>query len=431
MNNKITTKFLIALLTILGSIAFSSVYAQADSSFSYQGELIDNGTPANDTYDFSIQMVDGNSADVGTASEHLGVMVDNGLFNLNVDLGLSYFDGYEDYFFEVSVRKTSVGGAYTVLSPLQGLQAVPLATNLVNGSATAGQVLTFNGFQWNPQDPAGGSSSPWTVVGSEINYMNNVGIGIANPATRLHVVSTNQNTAQFSGGSNMYVSFTENGQDRGYIGSYVSTSGTNDEDFEIGTHFSNSVGSLQFTIQNQPKMTIANDGKIGIGTPNPMADLQIDATADGDVMRVRVDNTTKFYIDDNGGVGVGSWGTPPIDGLRVFGDVKQPASSNGMMKYMVKVTCSDSGANIINSYNGVSVGAVTVASGASDGKCILTFPDNISSRYIQVSAPSGQTGTTSVRSGSCTNVGGNDLECARFNPWSGDGVNGQLMILVY
>jgi len=169
MNNKITTNFLITLFTILGGIAFSGVYAQADSSFSYQGELVDNGIPANDTYDFSVQMLDGNGIDVGTISEHVGVAVDNGLFNLDVDLGLDYFDGFEDYFFEISVRKTSVGGAYTVLSPVQTLQAVPLATNLINGSATTGQVLTFNGFQWNPADPVAGSS-PWTVVGSSINY---------------------------------------------------------------------------------------------------------------------------------------------------------------------------------------------------------------------------------------------------------------------
>lgn len=431
MNKIIKNNFLIAMLTVLSCFVVSNVSAQAaNSSFSYQGELIDGGSPANDDYDFRVQMIDGLSADVGTFSEHIGVTVTNGLFNLDVNLGgVNYFDGYENYYFEVSVRKTSVAGAFSVLSPVQALQAVPLATNLVNGSATAGQVLTFNGFQWQPLPPA--PSSPiWTVAGSEINYMNNVGIGVENPAARLHVVSSSAHSARFEGGNNMYISFYESGVYRGYMGSYTSETGTNDADIDIGTG-SGSTGSLQFSTGLVPKMTIASDGKVGIGTTAPSVDLNVDGTTDGDVVRFRVDGSTKFLLDDNGGVAIGSFATPPVDGLDVEGDVKQPVSSNGMMKYMVKVQCSNGGASVLNSYNGISGGAITAANGATDGKCTVTFPDDISDRYFQASAPSGGTGTSNVRGGTCVASGTNDLQCARFNPYTGVGINGWIMILVY
>ena len=111
---------LIILLTFGLGLAMN-VSAQMDNSFTYQGELLDNGSPANDTYDFQVVMLDGNAGQVGVTSQHNGVQVANGLFSLNVSFGIAMFDGYENYYFEVSVRKTSVGGAYTTLSPLQQL----------------------------------------------------------------------------------------------------------------------------------------------------------------------------------------------------------------------------------------------------------------------------------------------------------------------
>ncbi len=423
------------IIAVFGLICcFNAMSQAADHSFSYQGELLEGGSPANGLYDISVQMVDGLGVDVGTASVHDDVQVTNGLFNIDVKIGgISAFDGYENYFFEIGVRPGASAGSYTTLSPVQSLEAVPLATNLVNGSATAGQVLTFNGFQWAPQDPAAGGSSPWTVVGSEINYMNNVGIGIANPASRLHVKSASSESARFDGGTNMYVSFYENGSPRGYVGSFVGGTGINSEDFEIGTHGANNVGNLQFTIQNSAKMTIDTEGQVGIGNVTPVADLNIDGTVDGDVIRVRVNNSTKFYVDDNGGVGVGSWSTPPINGLKVDGDVKQPSTSNGMMKYMVNVNCTSS-PTIARQYNGIATGTVTVAATANAGRCSLTFPTNIDQRYWQVSAiySSSSGSNAGGRSATCRiGTNNNELLCERFLTDTRALSTGPIMILIY
>lgn len=428
MNIMINNKILIA--TLLTFVAFSNAFSQAmDSSFTYQGELIDNGVPANGQYDINLDLIDGDLQTWGNTSIHSPVNVVNGVFSVNADFDISYYNGYKDFTITVSIRKTSEGpgGAFTTLGS-QTVQAVPMATNLTNGSATVGQVLTFNGFQWNPADPS--NSSLWTAFGSEIIYPSNVGIGVANPGARLHVATSVGHAAKFEGGQNMYVTFTEDGVDRGYIGSYVSGTGINDEDFEIGTYGDNNVGGLQFTIQNEAKMTIAHDGKVGIGNVTPNADLNIDATDDGDVIRVRVNNNTKFYVDDNGGTGVGAWTTPPVDGLRVQGDVKQPTISNGMMKFMVRAICSDTSASITRSYNGINSSSITISEGASAGKCVIDFPSDITNRYFQVSAMSSGSGSGSVRSANCT-IANENLSCVRFNPTSGAGVAGSIMILVY
>jgi len=419
-------------LCLTGLFALSNVWAQADHSFTYQGELLDAGVPANDTYDMTVTLIDGSAQTVGTASVHNGVTVSNGLFTLNVLIGgINAFDGYENYYLEIAVRKTSVGGAYTTLSPLQQLQSVPLASNLVNGAATTGQVLTFNGFQWAPSNLPTGGSSVWNTVGSTINYTaGSVGIGVTAPETDLHVKSTNGWTASFDGGTRMYVGFFENGAGRGYIGSYAQGAGINDEDFEIGTYETNNTGNLQFSIQNDPQMTIANNGNVGIGELDPTAKLHIKGTTGGDIIRARVDNITKFYLDENGGVGVGSYNTPPTNGLRVSGDVKQPILSNGMMKYMVYITNCGLTTPVINrSYNGVSTTSISVADGSSAGECIITFPNDINSRYWQVTAL-GNGG----RAAQCTQgvvANNNQLSCTRFLTSTGAGSAGSIMVLIY
>ena len=419
---------LIILLTFGLGLAMN-VSAQMDNSFTYQGELLDNGSPANDTYDFQVVMLDGNAGQVGVTSQHNGVQVTNGLFSLNVSFGIAMFDGYENYYFEVSVRKTSVGGAYTTLSPLQQLQSVPLASNLVNGNATAGQVLTFNGFQWGP---ATNPSSPWSVNGSEIFTNENVGIGTNNPVPRLHVSTTSGfETARFNGGSNMYVIFSENDVFRGYIGSYQTPSGSiTDADFEVGTTSGSSGNLLLVTGDNTPRVTVDADGLVGVGTTNPDAKLQVDGNSATDpyLFRVRDVGSTKLVVDNNGGTAIGSFVTPPSNGLSVAGDVKQPSSSNGMMKYMVEARCNGASSSITKFYNGVSTGSVTSVSTTGTGICRIRFPESLSSRYFQVSPVSAYTVSANCHNSTGGNV---DLFCFVFNTNTGVGVDENIMILVY
>ncbi|MCF6320040.1 MAG: hypothetical protein L3J83_12335 [Proteobacteria bacterium] len=176
-----------------------------------------------------------------------------------------------------------------------------------------------------------------------------------------------------------------------------------------------------------------SSGTVTIGSTQTFADLAIDATNDGDVVRVRVNTNTKFYVDDNGGTGVGSWTTPPTNGLRVAGDVKQPITSNGMMKYMAFVGCGG-GSSITRQYNGVSTALITVA-GSSVGRCIIDFPTDIDNRFWQVSV-NFATATNSSgisRTANCRLESGSTdkLFCNITDPNVPAFRNGNIMVLVY
>lgn len=330
--NKYT--FLISIF-ILATLLTTQASAQVDSSFTYQGELQDNNSPANDSYDFLFNLTDSSGFPFGDPSEHLNTDVVNGLFSLNVDFNIDSYDGFGDVSFSIEVRKTIDGGAYTTLGS-QTIQAVPLATSLTNGDAMTGEVLTFNGFQWAPITPV---SSPWNLNSSNLSY-----------------------TA----------------------------------------------------------------GDVGIGTASPAADLMIDADDQSDALRVRINSSTKLAVNENGGTAIGSFSTPPEDGLSVNGDVKQPISSNGMMKYMVHASCGNNNSTIVKSYNGIDSGNITITDEIQAGRCDISFPADLTDRYIQVSALFGVPG----RAATCS-ISGNELQCNRFNPSTLSGANGGIMVLVY
>ncbi len=98
----------------------------------------------------------------------------------------------------------------------------------------------------------------------------NVGIGTATPAAKLDVKTNDSYVAQFNGGAPMYIGIYENNLYRGYWGSYSGAA----EDVDFGTG-AGTTGKLHLTIKAVPKLTISNEGKVGIGTINPSHLLHI------------------------------------------------------------------------------------------------------------------------------------------------------------
>ena len=236
----------ISALLLLASTAQSQAQG---SEFTYQGFLNDGASPANGNYDlyFSFHATEG-SADLIYFNFRNDVPVVNGLFTVELDLGLNDFTGAERWM-EIQVRPSIGGGGnYTELSPRQKLTSAPyanLAGGLPNvtvqggnvGIGTAGppsSLLHVNGEA---------KANRFTVDGA--NVLSSIHGGFAGAQTTLFAEFTGK------GGLGPQIRFSEVG------GSFT----------DIGQD-----GSGNFVIENSSDtaiITAMQGGNVGIGTTNP------------------------------------------------------------------------------------------------------------------------------------------------------------------
>jgi hypothetical protein len=129
----------LALVAALGSLLISlqqPVLAQG-TAFTYQGQLQNNGGPANGYFDFTFALFNTNAGgpiQVGGTLTNLDVGVTNGLFTVTLDFG-PVFTG-KAASLAIGVR-TNGGASFTGLSPLQALTPTPYATYAPNAGAAA------------------------------------------------------------------------------------------------------------------------------------------------------------------------------------------------------------------------------------------------------------------------------------------------------
>src|SRR5579859_6815390 len=118
---KILRIALILSLCLLGR----ATYAQR-TAFTYQGQLLINGNPADGLYDIRAGLFTTNTGGTVFAGPitNTAVSVSNGLFTIALDYG-NVFDG-NTFWLQVAVR-TNGSGAFTVLSPRQQLTPAPYA----------------------------------------------------------------------------------------------------------------------------------------------------------------------------------------------------------------------------------------------------------------------------------------------------------------
>ncbi|MBI1766735.1 MAG: hypothetical protein HYR56_35460 [Acidobacteria bacterium] len=108
------------------------------TAFTYQGKLIDAGSPANGNYDLQFKLFD--TATVGTGTQQgTPVVVSNttvtaGVFTVQLDFGAGVFSG-ANRFLEIGVEPPS-SGTFTTLGPRQPITATPYAIKSAN-TATA------------------------------------------------------------------------------------------------------------------------------------------------------------------------------------------------------------------------------------------------------------------------------------------------------
>jgi hypothetical protein len=133
-------------LVFLSLVITAPVRAAVGTEFTYQGQLIESGIPANGNYDFRLFLfnADAGGSQIGVEAPFSDVTVTDGLFQLNVDFGPGTFTGNPRWI-EILVRPAG-SGTYTTLSPRQEVNPAPYAMHSRSsefgqtwvGNATAG-----------------------------------------------------------------------------------------------------------------------------------------------------------------------------------------------------------------------------------------------------------------------------------------------------
>jgi hypothetical protein len=164
-----------------------------------------------------------------------------------------------------------------------------------------------------------------------ISIGQNVGIGTNNPQFPLHVVSLNQHVASFDGGSSMYLGFYEGGVYRGYLGSYAGAAA----DMDFGTGVGNATGKLHLTTLAVPRLTVRENGFVGIGNTNPGYLMDVNGRMRLQAATINSVNTspgiwhTDFrtntdiaFIGMADSVNYGFWGSRPNVGWQFYFDAR-------------------------------------------------------------------------------------------------------------
>jgi hypothetical protein len=127
MEFKNKTRMKIKPLILLLSLFASVQQLVAQTGFTYQGRLNDNGQPANGIYDFQFRLYDAETGgtQVPVIPVSAGVAVTNGLFTTGMDFGEDVFDG-TTYWLEIAVQAHN-GGGFVTLSPRQLITPAPEA----------------------------------------------------------------------------------------------------------------------------------------------------------------------------------------------------------------------------------------------------------------------------------------------------------------
>jgi Chaperone of endosialidase len=152
-----------SLLIMLSCLAgVHQTFAQA-TAFTYQGQLQNNGAPANGTYDLQFVLFTTNQfgSPATPVLTNAAVSVNNGLFTTTLDFGAGVFTG-TNYWLDISVR-TNGNGTFAELSPRQPVTPTPYAVFANN----------VNGLTIQPNT----NGAPNVINGSSVNFVSSGVVG--------------------------------------------------------------------------------------------------------------------------------------------------------------------------------------------------------------------------------------------------------------
>lgn len=157
MSNTLRAFFVIMLLAFL--VPGNRALAQGNA-FTYQGQLLSNGRPANGTYDLRGILYDAEigGSQIGPIVTNLAVPVTAGVITTSLDFGPGAFTGAARWL-ELGVRVTG-GSAFTSLAPRQPMAPTPYALYAMTPAGPKGDPGP-QGAQGipGPQGPAGATGT--------------------------------------------------------------------------------------------------------------------------------------------------------------------------------------------------------------------------------------------------------------------------------
>jgi hypothetical protein len=163
---------ILLLVPLLILISVHIALGQQTTAFTYQGRLIDGGTPANGNYDFQFGLWDSLSGvtQIGSTQTVATVSVSNGSFSVQLDFSAGAFPG-ANRFLEISARPSGPG-SYTPLSPRQQITSTPYAIRSLNATNVLTPQISVDGATGNINIGA----SKFAVDGAT----GNINVGLSN-----------------------------------------------------------------------------------------------------------------------------------------------------------------------------------------------------------------------------------------------------------
>ena len=157
---------------IAATVGAAASLAHAQSAFTYQGTLDENGAPANGTYDMRFSVWNDPLSgppdfQFGFTQTLSAVTVEDGLFTVSLNLGNEAYESFDPRFLQIEVRESG-GGGYTELAPRSPLDFAPRSVFSLQSSSASALDL-----------PLSLSGPPLSPLGATLNITNNDTSGAA------------------------------------------------------------------------------------------------------------------------------------------------------------------------------------------------------------------------------------------------------------